>query len=263
MSRRIEIRIGDLLSGDATGCGFLSRVEAEALADGTLDATRRTELESHAAGCPDCADLLGDLATFASVADDGLSADERKAFDASGRDDDEPVAPVPPVLPGPRFVRWLAPVAALAAVIVFVVMRTPPPLIDDPGVLPFAPPPAIRGADDEAWEAAREAWDRGDEAAAETALRGLVEADPTDADAWYHLGVARLARQDPVEAAAAFRRADELLAGEPSPLARWGLAVALDQAGRRDEACDALRGLASLDGDRAAEAAAIVAERCD
>lgn len=243
MKRPIAFRLGELFGPGGDGCGYLDPHEIERWADGTLAPDRRDAFERHADGCTACGELRDDLALFSAAEAD--AGKER-----------------PPRVRRSRLLPLGAAAAvAAAAALAVVLLRPAAPLVEDPGTLPFVPPPAVRGRAAD-WSEAEAAWRRGAPGEAAARLESLVERAPGDADAWYHLGVARLAAGNAGAAVDAFRRADALQGASPSESTRWGLAVALDRAGRRDEACAALRAVAALDGGRAAQARGIVDASC-
>ena len=87
-----------------------------------------------------------------------------------------------------------------------------------------------------AFDEARLAFDRGRFSEAQRHLAAVTARTPAFGDAWLLLGVSRLFLERPVDAVAPLTRAREVLAGTARDDATWHLAVALDGAGRDEEA---------------------------
>lgn len=269
MTDGLLFRVGDLVGLDEP-CGQLSKAELDELLEGRLRPDRVAELETHAAGCPFCAELLDDLMRYRNLVYRGLTIpSERMAFlnaDAAARrrlglnratrrrflD---------------RFFRmppfWLTP--ALATVLLLAIWLWPsrPLLIVTVEPVPLQPPPTVRGLSlDETWQRLEGPWQADDMREAARILDPAVRDHPERADLLFYLGVARLRSGDPEKALEALRRSDELEAAAPSENTRWMLAAALERVGRVDEACDALRSVAEIGGARAGAAGEITDRAC-
>ena len=110
------------------------------------------------------------------------------------------------------------------------------------------------------FDAARDAFDRGDFGQAEARLRVITARTPSFADAWLLLGVSRLLRGEAAGAIAPLERARAELVGLARQDAVWHLAVALHVVGRDDAAREALEPLCLDRTGRAAMACAALDE---
>jgi len=268
MTDGLLFRVGDLVGLDEP-CGVLSPAELDGLMEGRLGPDRLAELESHAAACPACAELLDDLAQYRSLLLSGLTIPaERNAFESSNaavrrrlglgracrrfRDWLSRMSPL-----------WLTP--ALATVLLLAVWLWPsrPLLIAAVDAVPLQPPPTVRGVGlSETWDRLQGPWEKDDMRQAARVLERAVKRFPGEADLWFYLGVARLRSGDAGEAVDALLEADRIEAAVPSENTRWMLAAALERVGRVEEACTALRSVAGIGGAKARAAREIAERSC-
>lgn len=264
MSDRLEYRVGDLVGLDGP-CDHLSREELEDLVEGRLDPGRFRDLETHAAGCAACTELLSDLDRFRDLLFSGLAvATERRAFEAT---DPEVRRKLGLLRPPRRWFRpmlfWLTPAMAVLVLALIWLWPTEPVLIARIEPVPLQPPPAVRGLTlSETWSGLEEPWAAGDMARASVLLQAAVEQHPGQPDLLFYLGLARLLGGDATGALAALQEADRIEADFPSEQTRWMLAAALERVGRRDEACATLRSVAEIGGGRSVQAREIVERSC-
>jgi cytochrome c-type biogenesis protein CcmH/NrfG len=263
MSDDLRFRIRELF-GEARACDFLSFEEVEALAEGRLEPARLEEFERHAESCAACDTLRADLASFSAIEEKGLLEPEKRAFHRTEGRVRATVGLGPPARARMHLVYIsLLPAAAVVLLALFFLpglLR--PTLIESLPEVPLTPPPIVRGpALAEVWSDAAEAWERDDMAAAIGVLGPAVETWPDDAPMRFYLGLARLRAGDAPGAVEALETADRL-EKPPSETVRWALVAALERASRFDEACEALRSVADLGGERADEARRIADESC-
>lgn len=88
---------------------------------------------------------------------------------------------------------------------------------------------------------------RDDPAEAETAMRSVLADDPFNGPALNDLGVLLLNKGELYEAVTSFERARKQLPGHPAP--RANLAMALERAGKVDEAIEAARAALEVQAD--------------
>lgn len=266
MNDETKLRLDELL-GPELLCHFLSVEELDALAEDRLAADRRRAFEDHARSCPACREMARDLTSFVALTSRGGGVtSERRAFRAAEGGVRRRLG-----LPATRRSRraltygLLAASAAAAVLLVFLIapLTTPSPLFEEVTSIPFLPPPAVRGgADPEIWERARRAWEDGDMVGVVRTLTPALEQAPDDPNLLFYLGVAHLRLDEHEAAVAELQRLDRLQADIPSEHTRWFLAIALDGAGRVEDACTTLRSVAGLGGSRAGDARQIAERAC-
>lgn len=264
MREGLLFRIGDLLGLDER-CDHLSPSEVEDLVEGRLLSDRLEALESHAAGCSACAELLDDLAQYRNLVLSGLTIpSERHAFQSADAAVRGRLGLGRPRRPWFRSLfLWLTP--ALATVILLMVWIWPSQtlMIASLEPVPLQPPPTVRGLSlGETWDRLEGPWSADDMRKAERILDPAVREHPERADLLFYLGVARLRSGDAAGAVEALFEADRLEASVPSENTRWMLAAALERVGRVDEACDALRSVAEIGAARADAAKEITDRAC-
>ena len=93
--------------------------------------------------------------------------------------------------------------------------------------------------------------------AAVDAFASLATRNPMSVEGAYYDGVARLFLDDPAGALASLARAEQIGDSSFAPDIIWYQAVAMERAGRRDEARARLRALCDQKGARSAEACAV------
>ncbi len=245
----------------ASGCGFLSPAEVEAILDRRLSAQRSEEFENHSDTCPDCLLLAADIEVFREVTDGGvLQSEEIEA----ARRSEMLAARLRREVRGRSSVarrstlrrRWSAPVAAAAVLILavagWIVLKQPTPpaiLLADGSTLhieakAFSAPPVLRDRQDLAplWAAAETAYVSGDFVEAERLLGKIGRKDPNEADAVLYRGVCLLMQDRPSDARPVLERALELAGdqGLSTASAHWYTALALLAEGDSESARRAL-----------------------
>ena len=136
-------------------------------------------------------------------------------------------------------------------------------MFEETGTVPFVPPPAVRGtAGVQAWEEAHRAWDSGDMARLVAVLTPALEQTPDDPNLLFYVGVSQVRLAEFESAVSTLEKLDGIQSDVPSAHTRWFLAVALDGAGRRADACAVLRSVSDLGEARAGAARRIVVRAC-
>jgi hypothetical protein len=251
--------------------------------DGRLSDGDANPILAHASACPFCQALVEAVAEPAS---ERLDAAQRRRLDGRIAAATSGAGTRARLLPFPAAWRWGTLAAISAAASLLLVFDTRQWLA--PGSVPMVPPaPAVgrfvppsrtillaerletrdMGLASLSWrgdataappfpafDAARDAFDRGDFAEAERRLDHVTGSTPALADAWLLLGVARLLLGRPADAVAPLSRAHDTLVGDARDDAGWHLAVALRTVGRAADARALLAAMCTTQSPRAAMA---------
>ena len=256
------------------GCTFLRPAEIEQLLEGRLNEHRRLQFEEHAADCRSCVSLVEEHQQLQRLLDGRpATRQEQDALDAADRMLDLSPASLPspqaPRLPSLRFVAVASGLVLALVLAGWWFTRSPQMFADvDPLAHAFLPPPAVRGSESmAAWHEAAAAWRDRDLETVVRALQGSLGGDegsiaPDAADRWFYIGIAHLGLDRPGPAVTALRRAAELEQPFVEEDTHWFLAVALERAGKRDEACRELLLLKRLGRAYAEEAVPILRGYC-
>ena len=263
MDEGIRLKLGELLGFDRA-CDYLDEAAVLSFVEHRMAPSELRRLQTHAAGCPDCAELLADAESFGRLAAGGVQlANERRAFREADRKTRRVLGLDGERKRGPGWISWLVPAfGAVALGLLVVLLRPAAPLMPTVGTMPLAPPPSVRGLSlAEVYERLAPVWERDDMPAALPILEAGVAADPGREDLMLYLGIARLRTGRTAEAVTILEELDALQADVPSEHTRWFLAAAYDRAGRPAEACAALRSVVAVGGSRV-EAAREALGRC-
>lgn len=224
-----------------------------------VDASTREAIATHVAACPSCARLMSDLEAMESVEPDAALARvwsrvTASAAESRGSHKWLPVAAVVAVAAGAGALWMLGPSARHPSTTAPTTSTTTPRADVGPIALWAVEPPPVRVSaaalgqtrDGASTEGTAELLDalsgyrEGRYAESIAPLEALARARPSDVNAAFYLGVARLLAGQPAEAVTALEHARAMAPPHRFAETDWYLATAAQRAGRLDVARTAL-----------------------